>query len=284
MAILIEEKPANTSTLGENSRKERHYYVRATAGETEDQATFALQAYTTAVMALDATHWVVRKNVSLTELYDRDGDHAWEGTVEYGPITSPEQKPGASLRFSFNTTGGRATIKQAREVKATHVNPAYAPFIASSPPLHFNGAINFDGSQTNGVEIIVPQLSFAVHFKVPVTVITLGYVFTLAYLTGKMNHNFFLGFAPAELLFLGCNGGQIDDDWYELTYDFAASPNFQGNVGPFTNITKRGHDYAWVYYWPTQDDDHHVLVPDPAILNIVRVYDEADLTQLGFGA
>ena len=105
-------------------------------------------------------------------------------------------------------------------------------------------------------------------------------------LTGKVNNSTFKTFAAGEVLFLGSTGQRRGREDFEITYNFAASPNIASIV--FTpNITvlnKEGWDYMWLYYADEVDDDAHRIVRRPRAAYVERVYERADFGLLGLSA
>lgn len=104
----------------------------------------------------------------------------------------------------------------------------------------------------------------------------------LFYLTGRVNHAPFKGFAAGEVLFLGASGSQRGQEDWEVTFSFAASPNVTGlAVGQITGIAKKGWEYLWVRYEDAVDA--HTLVKQPAAAYVEQVYPYGDFALLGIG-
>jgi len=60
-------------------------------------------------------------------------------------------------------------------------------------------------------------------------------------LTGRVNQAAFKGFAAGEVLFLGASGSKRGDGDWEITFNYAASPNVTNlPVGSITVASKKG--------------------------------------------
>jgi len=115
-------------------------------------------------------------------------------------------------------------------------------------------------------------------------------------LTGKVNLLSFREFEPGQVLFLGASGSKSNrkagTPW-EVTYQFAAQPNFLNmTVGTITGINKLGWEYMHVRYQAVDatigDDDDPFSVPAqtfriqyPVGVYIEQVYEYADFELLG---
>ena len=145
----------------------------------------------------------------------------------------------------------------------------------------------------NGVDIVVPQLTWTESYDVPTRFVSTDYIKALHRLTGTVNDGAFRGFAAGEVLFLGASGSQQWDEdkgdgpW-SLSFKFAASPNAgegQGtpalSVGDIEDIEKKGHEYLWVLY--ANDTDQDTLIKRPQAVYVNQVYREADFAGLGIG-
>ncbi len=92
------------------------------------------------------------------------------------------------------------------------------------------------------------------------------------------------GFAIGEVLFEGASGSKRNQDDWELTFKFAASPNAGGlAIGDITGIVKRGWDYLWVRYADQVDSSAEALVKRPLAVYVEQVYKYTDFTNLGLG-
>jgi len=74
---------------------------------------------------------------------------------------------------------------------------------------------------------------------------------------------------------------QRDDGLWEITGQFAASPNVTGlSVGDITGIDKKGWEYLWVLYQDTEDTSAAALVKRPVAAYVERVYDSGNFGSL----
>jgi hypothetical protein len=84
----------------------------------------------------------------------------------------------------------------------------------------------------------------------------------------------FKGFAAGEVLFLGASGSQRGDEDWEITFNYAASPNVTGlMVGDIGPVSKKGWEYLWVRYEDAEDEDAMCVVKRPVQVNIEKAYE-----------
>jgi hypothetical protein len=222
------------------------------------------------------------------------GDQAWQLEVSYSKEggESEEQRDPMKRSRSFDTGGGTQHVTQA--IGSDAFPNGEQRFHTGSPaaPDMF-GAIGVDGDSVNGVDIIIPQLTWTESYDVPNQYVSTNYIKTVSSLTGTVNNAAFRTFAAGEVLFAGASGSQQwdsdkgDGPW-NLSYKFIASPN-QGSgktlpaitVGAVTNVEKDGHDYLWVRYEDSVAND--TLFKQPKFVYVNKVYRRADFSQLGLG-
>jgi hypothetical protein len=242
------------------------------------------------------TLYQVGDYVLLLEDYDvkHIGGGVWEVTANYkrngenADVGTP-----AKRSRSFDTTGGKTKVTQ--QVYGTESKwPATAPSM--------KGAINYDGTNVQGVEIVIPNLNWQEQYEVPTATVSAAYIKAVAGMTGTVNSQPFRSFAAGEVLFTGCTGSQQwDSDTgfgsWSLTYKFVASPNagsgqtlpgiMLGLDGDYITggISKKGHEYLWVFYGEKEDDTttRSNVVPNPEFAYVNQVYREADFSALGIG-
>ena len=200
------------------------------------------------------------------------GSGLWEVSVRYGKL---EPKETGQSSYSFDTGGGNQKITQSLQT----IN-SYAP--PGEDPPDFKGAIGVSTDSVEGTDITIPVFNFTETHYVPVALLTGAYKVVLFYLTGRVNHAPFKGFARGEVLFQGASGSQRGQEDWEITFSFAASPNATGlTVGDITDIDKKGWEYLWVRYQDSEDAD--VLVKQPAAVYVEQVYLYGDFSLLGIG-
>lgn len=203
----------------------------------------------------------------------------WEGRVIYEPSTLVPFQTG-DTGFSFDTGGATQHITQSLEtISAT---------AAAGNASDFKGAIGFDGSNVQGVDIVVPQFNFSVTRYVATASMTTEYIGSLYELTGKVNNGSFsivldgqtIGFAEGELLLDKVQGSKrkSQGDW-AVQYDFRASKNETNlQIGDITVPSKKGWEFLWVLY--ANDTHEGRLVKTPVQVNVEQVYKTGDFSLL----
>ena len=201
-------------------------------------------------------------------------------TVSHGALTTkpttqtnpePEQLADTGdYVATFSTMGGTFHITEAQAQTAYGTN---APDCGKT--------IGWQKDQApEGVDIVVPQLSFTIRKRFASSSITDSYIRTLADLTGKVNNATYLGWSAGELLFLGAEGSQATATKdKEVTFHFAASRNLTGQtIAGITSIAKKGHDYVWVKY--KDQEGANAIEPAAVGVYVASVYKEGDFSGL----
>jgi hypothetical protein len=216
------------------------------------------------------------------------GGDAWHLTVNYSKEGAEDEEQTGPIRRSrsFDTSGGQEHITQAIAGKVSEKGKT--PNLTDGDKV-----IGFDGQNVNGVDIIVPQLSWQENYEVPSSYIDAAYIKTVSQASGTTNNGDFRGFKTGEVLFLGCSGSQEwdkdkgDGPW-ALTYKFAVSPNAGEDqtlpaltIGEIVNIEKKGHEYLNTYYEDDVKDNKIWKVPK--IVWVHQVYRESNFADLGIG-
>jgi hypothetical protein len=222
------------------------------------------------------------------------GDQAWQLEVSYasqGGETEEQRDPLKRSR-SFDTGGATQHITQA--IPSDTFPVGEQSFHTGSPAApNMKGAIGVDGDSVQGVDIVVPQLTWTENYDVPNAYVTTDYIKSLSSLTGTVNNAAFRGFAAGEVLFMGASGSQQwdsdkgDGPW-SLSYKFVASAN-QGSgktypaltIGDITGIEKDGHDYLWVRYEDALEG--RTSFKRPLFVYVDKVYRRANFSSLGIG-
>jgi len=266
MAAIVEELfQGRTEVVSTKSSAEIPYVVRHAADEEEVKEA--------ALAEIPAFHaGVPRKSIEITERINAD---TWKVVARYETQESAPEEEETEPSFSFDTTGGTQHITQSLATRGRYPS-------ASAPDL--GGAIGYDGEQVNGVDIVMPNLSFSLARIVEAGEITTAFRLTLANLTGKVNASNWKGYEAGEVLFLGATGSGKTDQPVEISYRFAHSPNRRNfSVGGIEVTEKKGWDYMWVRYADEVDGDKKALVRKPAAVYIEQVYEAADFAALGLG-
>lgn len=180
--------------------------------------------------------------------------------------------------WDFDTTGGSIHI--------TNAKAEIARYPEDTAPDQ-RGAIGVDGDQVNGIDITIPSMKLNVQFRHPLGVLTLAQAKFLHSITGTVNADSFLGFAPGEVLFLGARGADGTDAEVTVSYQFAMSANATGlSLGDIGGVDKDGWDYLWIKYRDTEQTTSNITRPVrvPQFVYVDRVYERISLsTALGFG-
>lgn len=222
------------------------------------------------------------------------GDQAWQLEVTYSAEGAPDQQQADPLKRSrsFDTGGGTQHITQA--IPSDTFPEGEQRFHTGSPAApNMFGAIGVDGDSVQGVDIVVPQLTWTETYDVPAIYVTTTYIKSLSSLTGTVNNSTFRGFAAGEVLFTGASGSQQWDEEkgdgpWSLSYKFVASAN-QGagktfpaiKIGNIEDIEKDGHDYLWVRYEDSLTGD--TVLRRPKFVYVNKVYRRQNFSTLGIG-
>jgi hypothetical protein len=199
------------------------------------------------------------------------------GRVEYSRPSPRDQEPLPENQssYQFETGGGTANITTSLETIETSR-------VDGETPIDCQNAINWDGTNVNGVDIVIPNFTFSETHALPDSSVTGTYKTDLFRATGKVNDATFKGFAAGEVLFLGASGSKRADGPWEITYRFAASENMTGlTVGEITGINKKGWEYLWTFFTPNADGD--LLVKRPEQVFVEKVYESYDFSKIGIG-
>lgn len=228
--------------------------------------------------------------------YRHLGNGVWDVTVTYGKRTP---KTAGDQTFTFDTTGGTTKLTQGLEDPVAYTFQSAGPVDPGLPPpdyIPFFGAIGVTISSDNvrtvdGVDVVIPQFSFTIQ-RVIAHPLDGNYVQSLYDLTGAVNDALLsinvsgveLSFAEGELKFDGATGSQRGADDWEITLRFAASKNASIAdatdlvIGTIDEIEKEGHQYLWVHYEDSNQNNH--FVPKPRQVMIETVHPKKDLSVL----
>ena len=228
------------------------------------------------------------------------GDDAWLVTVNYEKLGADDATQTGPLKRarSFDTTGGTQTVTQSRggEDGERVYGPAGELQGQNIPTMY--GAVNVDDRGVNGVDIVVPQLTWTETYDVPSSYVTNAYIRAVHLLTGTVNLAAFRGFLKNEVLFLGMTGQQEwdvqrGDGPFSLSYRFSATPN-RGNeafgaslppeaIGDIAAYNKYGHDFLWVKYASQDDQNNNIVIRKPLFVYVNKVYPDGDFSKIGIG-
>jgi hypothetical protein len=297
----IEDNSSRSATIVRLGRKAVSSYSKSykVFGTVDDTVVHAeANAYITGQLA----YWTYpgQPNVQLrAESYSVSylGDDAWQVSIAYEKqgAEDDDQRDPLKRSRSFDTSGGSQHITQAIDNVtvltggggATTVTTAGERIFGPNNPPSFKGAIGVDGSSVNGVDIVVPALTWTETYDVPSQYVSAAYIRGVAGLTGSVNNASFRTFAAGEVLFMGCSGAQEWDDQrgngpWTLSYKFVASPNVTAQkIGDITGIEKKGHEYLWVRYEDAVSSNE--LIKRPKAVYVNKVYRDGNFANLGIG-
>lgn len=294
----VEDNSSRSATIHRLGRKATSTYVKSWKifGSSDD---VSVHADVNATLWQSYMFWQYPgqpQNRLQAESYTLEylGDNAWQLQVTYSKDggEDDEQRDPLKRSRSFDTGGATQHITQALTIEG--FPQGEQRFWTGSPAApNMNGAIGVDGETVQGVDIVVPQLTWTETYDVPNLYVKADYIKAVSGLTGSVNNAAFRGFAAGEVLFMGCSGSQQwdsdkgDGPW-NLSYKFVASAN-QGagktfpsiTIGAITGIERDGHDYLWVLYEP--DVQSQTLLKKPKFVYVNKVYPRRDFRALGIG-
>jgi hypothetical protein len=297
--VWIEDNASRSATIVRLGRKATSNYAKSwkVFGTTDDTVVHAeANVYASGQFA----YWQYpgNPNVQLrAESYTVSylGDDAWQVTISYEKNGAEDEEQRDPLKRSraFDTSGGTQHVTQATGGTITTVGGTTTTSVverkyptATAPSM--SGAIGVDGQSVNGVDIVVPALSWTETYDVPHQYVTAAYIKGVAGLTGTVNNGAFRTFAAGEVLFMGCSGAQEWDDQrgngpWSLSYKFVASPNVTAQtIGDISGIEKQGHEYLWVRYEDAVSTNE--LVKKPKYVYVNKVYRDGNFSGLGIGS
>jgi len=268
MAVVAERYDSRASMDGKDPWANLNYWVMGTTNEEVAKSSVrgVAPSYYTAADQDGNAKTLVQQTFAVT----RQGPAFFYVDVRYGP-----QDPDESS-WQFDTSGGTHHITQSLATVGAYGNGAAVT--------DYKGAINVTGAGKNveGVEIIIPRFEWSERHVVAASIVTQAYAITLADLTGCVNNAAFRGFAAGEVLFRGAQGSKTGQDDWDITYNFSRSPNVSSlDVGGITVSSKKGHEYLWVLYKGDDNQNINELARVPKAVYVERVYEEANLDNLG---
>lgn len=279
MPFTVDEKAdSRTITSGANPAVELRYVITGVGSDPaktdDEEALEALQATAPATFL-----GLPQRDVRIEPLAVTDGQESvWNGEATYAPVVvefGPAPPAQGQPTFSFDTGGGTQHITHSRQTVAS-----FAPIGQTAPD--YKGAIGVTPDRVEGVDIVVPVYQFTETHVLSDAVVTDAYKGVLMALTGTVNADFFKGFNPGEVLFLGATGAKRGDGDWEITYRFAASPNRSNiTIGDISGISKNGWEYLWVRYEDVEDTAAEAIVKRPVAAYVEQVYDVQLFSQLG---
>lgn len=289
--VWVEDNESRSATIVRLGKKASSSMTRSykVFGTTDDTALHA-DANTHITNNLQYWQYPGKPNVQLrAESYSVSylGDDAWQVTISYEKNGADDDDQEDPLRRSrsFDTSGGTQHKTQAYSVgSGSTLNFEYR---YPSSATNMSGAIGVDDSGVQGVDVVVPALTWTETYDVPSRYVSSGYIRNVAKLTGTVNSAAFRGFEGGEVLFLGASGSQEWDEEkgdgpWQLSFKFSASENQTGiTMGSITGIQKKGWHYLWVRYEPSVSGNS--LLQQPKAVYVSKVYQDGNFSGLGIG-
>lgn len=199
-----------------------------------------------------------------------DGTLLIEGTVTYGTDGDANKRQPS---YQFETSGGTQKITNSFQTLG-----AYTP--TGKPAPDNQGAINVNKDSVDGVDIVVPVLSWSEKHFLPRSLVTPDYLVAVASITGRTNVDSFRTFGPGTVLFLGATGSADASDPVEVNFKFQGSPDVSGiTIGNIGGINKPGWSYLWCKY--ADGTSNGSPVKTPIAVYVEQVYLPGDFSILG---
>ena len=193
----------------------------------------------------------------------------WEATLTY----TYRELERVDSTWSFNAAGAN-----------THINHslgtvrAYALKSGRAAP-NFFGAINVTKDDVQGLDVMVPQMTFSETHKYDPATVNTGFLKKIHDYTGHVNTGMFRNFASGEVLFTGASGS-YNDTLVTVTFNFQVGKNIDLNVAG-TTVSKGAFQYMWVYYEEAEDASSETIVKEPVAAYVERIYPNVQFSLLG---
>jgi hypothetical protein len=238
---------------------------------TDDKNTAMAYAHgATPAFVINPFGLLYKQDLQLT----RTAYNHWTVRIPYAPAKNAT----GEWTWDFDTTGGTVHLTQAKAEVSRYP-------VATAP--NQQGAIGVDGNEVKGVEIVIPAMKINVQYKHPIGVLTLAQAKYLSNITGTVNSDPFLSFAPGEVLFLGARGSDGTEAEVSVSYSFAMAANATDlTIGSIAGVAKAGWNVAWIRYQDTivSQDGKDNPCRVPKYVYVDRVYDTIPMAAaLGFG-
>jgi hypothetical protein len=208
-----------------------------------------------------------------TWIYSNDGHPpAWTMVAGTGGIVDGDDCTETAPPVVPPLTPGKTTTNLGDKafgilVPGGGTTPAIAPYTG--------GAIGLTKDSIEGVDIDDGPITFTK--RVYLDELTDDQVARLADASRCCNALPWKFWDVGQVRFKGVAGGDQGRNNVELSLEFVVDKNqtdiFVGTIGP---ITKRAHDYLWVYYKEYEDKVSHVITKKPIYAYVERVYGWSD--------
>jgi len=266
---------------GKGNTFNQQYMVTGT-DDKDEAATAIINAANLTPLILHGLAFVVADSLDLDEV----ADGTWEGSLDFitpeSTNSSQQPKQIGEITFTFDGTGGKILTRHAFEQTKYGANA----------PDH-GKAIDVRDGEAQGVDVVIPALSFSLSQKFEGATITLPWLRQICLATGTVNSDTFCHFEPGEVLFLGPSGSQpfaflsngtVAKGEREVEFRFAVSPNLADlTIGDITGIAKPGHDYLWIESKPVEDAASNAkgITSKPIGVYVAQVYRRLAFSSLG---
>ena len=239
-----------------------------------------------------------RKEYSVEEIAGKPGFYIAEITYEQPDLKEPKNNPSPEFPFYKITLNFTTKGLTTRRIVGLSNNISVTPYKQGDEekkPLYdtvnHGALVNVTEEGVEGVDVIIPTLDFTVTKEFAADVVTMNFVRLLYSLTGTVNADYFLGFAPGELLYKGVDASFNDDRW-TIAYEFSAIPNVSNMqitapvlnpqreviTGVFEIPSKQGWELLWIEFTEGVGPLKQIMKQ----INVIKVYPEANFsTTLG---
>jgi len=239
-----------------------------------------------------------RKEYSVEEIVGKPGFFIAEITFEARDLQEPENNPSPEFPFHKITLNFTTKGLTTRRIVGLSDNTSVTPYQRGDEsktllykPVNHGALVNVTEEGVEGVDVVIPTLDFTITKEFAAGAVTMSFVRLLYSLTGTVNADNFLGFAPGELLYKGVDASFNDDSW-AISYEFSAIPNVnniqitapvfnpqrQVVTGVFEIPSKKGWEFLWIEFIEGVGPLKKVMKQ----VNVVKVYPEANFsTTLG---
>ena len=217
-------------------------------------------------------------------------DSTFELTLNYNVTqnqvaTSDPPNSTFNSTLSFNVVGGTVHLTNSRRGKfTTYKQPG-------NDEVDFNGAIGVEvrGTQgtVRGVDAFAPSLDYSYATQFANAVVDNTYIDDIYSLTGKTNDATFYGRESGSVLFKGAHGTKKGKDRWEISFEFAYSPNEDNiEIGDIEPFSKKGWEYLDIFYAADGSISvNSVTIPlmRPLQVTVHEIYPEDDFSLLKIG-
>lgn len=244
-----------------------------------------------------------RRNIEFEEGDSRNG--IWLYTVNYGSSSNRPDLDSGEIEWEFNFSAPSfhakqsiATISGTGLGSITEKKAGGGTVSVDHAAEDFHGAINVSKEngqyRIEGVQISPPPETFSIRYAAPNAVVSAAYLQELGRICSFAPVNAtpvglivpgvvgIVTYAAGELMLVRATGSKRNNDSWQFSFGFAASPNLtEIDVGGITVPAKLGHEYLWAYYGDTADNASGNLIKRPVAAYVEQVYHTSEFRALG---